>query len=144
MSKELIRKMVGENIRKERTSRNLSIEELAELTGRTPGFIGLVERGKRGATAELLTKLSEIFEISSDILLRAYVRPSLQVSETHRVKSESKGKRATINSLLYDLQEDELDFVISVVKNMKKMQGRSVKNDLQKKGSKKAKPDKEE
>jgi len=126
MSKEVIRKIVGENIRRERLVRNLSIEELAELSSRTPGFIGLVERGKRGATAELLTKLSEIFDISTDKLLQprnyeSIEKPLIQVSEVNKPKSETKTKRATISSLLYDLSEHELDFIISVIRSMKKM-----------------------
>ncbi|MCD8157346.1 MAG: helix-turn-helix transcriptional regulator [Clostridiales bacterium] len=41
-------RLIGMNIRYERQLRNLTIEELSEIIGIAPGFLGLIERGQRG------------------------------------------------------------------------------------------------
>ena len=64
MTKQMLRKIIGENIKRERTARNLSVEELAGLMGITPAYVGLIERGERGTTVHNISKLSEIFSLS--------------------------------------------------------------------------------
>jgi len=125
-SKEAIKNIVGENVRRERMLRNLSMEELANMTGRTIGFIGLIERGKRGVTAELLAKFAEVFNISADKLLQPRDCEAVEeaVPRDSEISNNTSGitiSRATINSLLYDANEKELSFIISVIRSMKKM-----------------------
>lgn len=60
---------IGQRIRALRLSYNLSMDELSNLLEITPGFLGLVERGERGATIERLTALGRIFRVSLDYLV---------------------------------------------------------------------------
>jgi len=69
MNKEQLRILIGENIRKERLARSMTIDELSESLGQSSGFVGLIECGKRGATTYTLLKLAEIFNTSVDSLL---------------------------------------------------------------------------
>lgn len=65
----LINKAFGENIHNRREFMNLTHEELAEKIGVTPGFLALVERGRRSLEIEKLLELSDALEISVDALL---------------------------------------------------------------------------
>jgi len=70
LSKEMKRDLnaiVGYNIRLEREVRNLTREELAEITDLTTSHLGLIERGHRGATVVTLTKMSKVFQKPIDI-----------------------------------------------------------------------------
>ena len=110
---------MGNNIRRERISRNMSIDELAELLELTPGFVGLIERGQRGATPQTLTKLSNVFGISIDSFFAGGDGKNLSVAEEPELGTHKKRKK--ILSLISDLPEKELDFVIQIVKATRAM-----------------------
>lgn len=120
MTKERLKKIMGDNIRNERVSRNMSIDEMAELLELTSGFVGLIERGRRGATAYTLFKLSDIFGMPIDDMFINTEGYAAKVSEDK--SSPIRSKRAKINSILYDLNESELDFIIAIIKELKNMQ----------------------
>lgn len=115
MTKEALKRLIGDNIRRERISRNMTVDELAELLELTPGFVGLIERGRRGATVHNLYKLSEIFGIDIDRFTMSKSKPSLKVAE----KNPAKTKRTKITSLIYQLDEAELEYIIAMIKNLK-------------------------
>lgn len=60
---------IGTRIRDERTKRNISIEKLAEILDISPSHMGLVERGERGISIEVLVRIANTFNISVDSLL---------------------------------------------------------------------------
>lgn len=110
---------MGENIRNERMARNMSIDELAELLELTSGFVGLIERGRRGATAYTLLKLSDIFGMPIDNI---FLKPSsLALSMEEESTRQTKAKRNKISSLVADLSEKELDFLVRMIKGIKSM-----------------------
>jgi transcriptional regulator with XRE-family HTH domain len=119
MEKNRLRNIIGENIRHERMLRGMSIDELAELLGLTPGFIGLIERGCRGATAYTLFRLSQAFDISIDSLFMARDLSVLTVAEID--DNNINLIRKKIYSMTAKLTEREMEFVISVIKNVKVM-----------------------
>lgn len=127
MNKERLRVLMGENIRNERMARNMSIDDLAELLELTSGFVGLIERGRRGATAYTLLKLSEIFGMPIDNI---FIKPdnaslSLEEESTRQLKA----KRNKIASLITDLSETELDFVVRMIKGIKTMNHTQITHD---------------
>lgn len=65
----LIKEAIGKNISERRCSLNLSLEELAEKMKTSPGYVGLVEKGRRSFTVLQMITLSEIFGVSLDELV---------------------------------------------------------------------------
>ncbi len=123
MDKASLKKVIGENIRIARIKKDMSIDELSELLDLTPGFVGLIERGQRGATAYTLHKLSEIFQIKIDTFFNERF-DGLLVEE----EDPAKIKREKISTILYDLEPSELDFIIDLIKSLKQMQSNSLKS----------------
>lgn len=111
-----MRKQIGKNIRNERLARNISMEELAEMLELSPAFVGLIERGQRGASVKNLIKISNIFNVDVDSLINE------RASAIH--VSENKGinpKIETVKSILFDFDDEEIDFVILMIKNLRKL-----------------------
>ncbi len=115
-----LKKQIGANIRYERISRNISIEELAEMLELSSAFVGLIERGQRGASVKNLIKISEIFSVSIDSLINTNRSSYSNLSE-NKENQNIKVKQETIDSLLYNLDKSELDFIISVIRNLKQL-----------------------
>jgi transcriptional regulator with XRE-family HTH domain len=111
---------MGENIRNERTARNMSIDELAEMLELTSGFVGLIERGRRGATAYTLFKLSEIFNISIDNIFARTSDRQMRFAEETEPRSTDTRKNQ-IYSMINGLTNGELDFLINTIKGIKVM-----------------------
>lgn len=114
-----IKKIIGENIRYERQQRNMSLEDLAEILGITPGFLGLVERGHRGTDISKLAQIAKVFGLSIDALTVPRKKQDMKVKEPAFDPVESK--KSTVYSMIYDLDAAELEFVISVVRALKQI-----------------------
>lgn len=112
-------KIIGSNIRFERQKRDLTIEELSEILNIAPGFLGLIERGQRGTSIKNLCKIAKFFSLNLDDLI------TKNLADSDSVKEESvspvKVKKTTAISLIHNLNSDELDFTISMLKNLKKL-----------------------
>ena len=61
--------LLGERIKFWRQQRNLTQEQLAEIVGVTPGFISLIEIGKRRVSLESLLSICTELEITLNELL---------------------------------------------------------------------------
>lgn len=61
-------KVIGQRIRNYRTEKKLSQENLAELCGCHPTYIGQVERGEKNATLESIEKIASALNISLSTL----------------------------------------------------------------------------
>ena len=59
-----IAKIIGQRIRNYRTQKGLSQENLAELAGYHPTYIGQLERGEKNATLESVEKIASAMDIS--------------------------------------------------------------------------------
>ena len=59
-----ISKVLGQRIRNYRTAKGLSQEELAELCGCHPTYVGQIERGEKNATIESIEKISKALDVS--------------------------------------------------------------------------------
>lgn len=106
-------KEIGIRIRSERLKNRLTIEKLCEMLEVSPSFIGLVERGESGISLEKLYKLTEIFQVSADYLIKGIDSP--HTNPQHQERS----KIAILNTYLYDYTDEELDFVLDMLKFLK-------------------------
>jgi len=104
-----LRKEIGERLRTLRKASGFSRNELSKCLNLTLGHIGLIERGERGLTAEMLINIGKIFNCSMDYLLtgtesnapRTPVGGSRQAMEIDRMLDEkSKQKLAEFVRLL--------------------------------------------
>lgn len=76
---------LGENLRRIRQGRKLSLNEVAAGTGISPSFLSLVENGRSDITIGRLTRLVEYFEISiTDIL------PNPEAAEADVVRASER------------------------------------------------------
>jgi len=69
VNKKLL-KDFGARIRELRTARNLSQEQLAELTGFHRTYIGMVERGERNLSLSNIGVFAKFFKVSVSELFR--------------------------------------------------------------------------
>jgi len=69
MVNQVLIEAFGKRIRQLRTERNLSQEQLAELTGFHRTYIGMVERGERNPSLSNVGVFADSFEISLAELL---------------------------------------------------------------------------
>jgi transcriptional regulator with XRE-family HTH domain len=60
----------GNRIRTLRTSRGLSQEQLAELTGFHRTYIGMIERGERNLSLSNIGMFAKVFEMSVSELMK--------------------------------------------------------------------------
>lgn len=109
-------KIIGSNVRFERQKRDLTIEELSEILNMAPGFLGLIERGQRGTSLKNLCRIADFFSITLDDLVKRYI------SEEFEVKEESilEQRRTTASSLINTMDSDELEYIISNIKALKR------------------------
>ncbi len=118
-------KIIGSNIRFERQKRDLTIEELSEILTIAPGFLGLIERGQRGTSIKNLCRISEFFSITLDQLITkpagTLIRSEKEVLAEKTKEAILRTKLSTAVSLINGLTSTELDFVISIIKNVRKL-----------------------
>lgn len=62
-------KNIGKNIKKYRTERNMTQENLAELANLSVTYTGLVERGKKIPALATFVKIANALDVSADMLL---------------------------------------------------------------------------
>jgi transcriptional regulator with XRE-family HTH domain len=123
-------RIIGSNIRYERKKRNLTIEDLAEIIGMAPGFLGLIERGQRGTSIKNLVKIAEIFSLSLDQLITVDLR-SLELTGVRENKANKKtrfSKLSTLTSLMKNMAEPELEYLIANIKALRKLTHNSAKD----------------
>lgn len=120
------KKQVGKNIRLQRVTHDLSIEELAHMLDLSSAFVGLIERGQRGAKIDNLVKLAEIFKV--DIKELIYDQQNKLVLSENKESPRQK-RLNTLFTLSYDLKENEIDFLIATTRSLKKFRSDSGKPD---------------
>lgn len=64
-----VRKIVGKNLYKYRSERNLSQVQVAEIVGLSPPFYANIERGAKGLSLYSLRELANALGVSTDYLL---------------------------------------------------------------------------
>lgn len=119
MTKKKLMTIIGENIRRERMARNISIEGLAEMLELATGSIGLIERGQRGAALLTLHKVADAFGITIESLFYCDESSCLFPEEDKESLDIRFAKRKRIEHLILDLDDGELDFVIAFIKDMR-------------------------
>ena len=133
---------IGANIRRERMLRRMSMEELSEILQLSTAFIGLIERGQRGAKLANLMKISEVFGITVNDLVYSKEPDIMEVREEwegherpieHREFAKQQKKNAIL-SLIYDFSIEELEFIIESIKGIKALKRSLTRSDSELEG----------
>jgi transcriptional regulator with XRE-family HTH domain len=103
-------KIIGQRIREERLKRNLTQEQLAEIADLSPGHLGHIERGDKGINIDKIVLFAQIFNITVNDLLQI---------ETFKSKGTTEELEA-LETLLYDMNDKQINFIIETVKLYKK------------------------
>ncbi len=106
MALDLIK--LGTNIQKERKRKNLTQEELSGNIGISRNYLSLIETGKRSVTIEILVKIADALECTTDKLLVGN-----QLFEETEYEKE-------IKMLLKDCESTEKVFLIDLCEAIKK------------------------
>jgi len=113
---------IGKNIREHRRQRRFSVENLAEYLELSESYIGQLERGDRCPSLKIVYKLCDLYGITTNDLLMPVPDASkgdLNVAED-RAAYNAKVQTDAIVSLLRTLSENEMEFVIETIKNVRK------------------------
>ncbi len=92
------RRQVGQRIRKARISRNWRQEDLAEFIGKTPAYVGMLERGERSASLDTFVEIVTVLdvtadEILSDVVISCYRTKLFQFEERIEKLNEEDRKK---------------------------------------------------
>jgi len=99
---------IGKNIRKYRLKKKLRQEDLAEKTGLTTNYIGMVERGEKIPSLETFIKILNALEVSSDMVLA-------DVLETGYIV-----KNSILNEKLAKLSPEDREQIYEVIDTLMK------------------------
>ena len=100
---------VGENVRRARLNKGLTIEQLAELIDVTDSYLGVAERGTSGFSVEVIIRIATVLDITTDSLLMENA-PSYKPSS----------KLDTLVTLLSQCPDNEVEYITEFVKLSKK------------------------
>ena len=96
---------LGLKIRQLLRQKSMTQEQLAEMAGISPSFLGHIERGTRVASVDTLVALCNALEVTPDYLLSA----SLNQSNTYP-DTLSSGQRARLSEFLRLAQDAVRDW----------------------------------
>lgn len=99
---------VGRHIRAYRLSRKLRQEDLAEKTGLSANYIGMVERGEKVPSLETFVCIANTLGVSADVLLTDVLDNGYTV------------KNSLLTERMDKLSKDDRDMIYDVVATMMK------------------------
>lgn len=94
---------IGKNIRKYRLEKKLRQEDLAEKTGLSTNYIGMVERGEKLTSLETFISILNALEVSADMVLTEVVSMGYTV------------KNSLLNEKLSKLSTDDRERIYDVI-----------------------------
>lgn len=97
---------IGKHIRTYRTARKLRQEDLAEKTGLSVTYIGMLERGEKLPSLETFISIVNVLEISADMLLSDVLQSGYTV------------KNSILNERLSQLSTEDRNKIYDVIDTM--------------------------
>lgn len=105
--------MIAKNINTLRKQKNITLQELADLTGLTKGYLSKIERSKKAPPYSTLNKIAISLGVDAPFLLGE----NLRGSQDTRISFTKKNQRKSIKSMgslsegsLYDYSYEALSF----------------------------------
>lgn len=94
---------IGKNIRKYRLEKKLRQEDLAELSGLSTNYIGMVERGEKIPALETFITILNVLEVSADVILADVLATGYTVKDSllaEKMAKLSKDERERIYAVI--------------------------------------------
>lgn len=107
-----IHAIVGERIREERKKANLTIEQLAEMSGISSSFLGYIETKGRKASLETIERVAKALRVQVGDLFRTVQGPK---------KAAAGDASLRFVYMVRDKSRAEQDAILDVVKTMTRM-----------------------
>ena len=99
---------IGKNIRKYRNEKNMRQEDLAEKTGLSTNYIGMIERGEKLPSLDTFIEIANALDVSSDMLLCEVISRSAGLNSlpfAKKIDAMSKENRTIVYNVLRALIE---------------------------------------
>ncbi len=93
---------IGKYIRKFRLARKLRQEELAEQTGLSTNYIGMIERGEKVPSLESFIAIANVLDVSADMLLCDVIHTGYEVKSS-LLTEKMKNLQPEDRSRIYDV-----------------------------------------
>ncbi|OQY51774.1 MAG: hypothetical protein B6230_04115 [Desulfobacteraceae bacterium 4572_89] len=97
-------KIICQNIKNLRKSNHLTLDQLAEMTGLTKGYLSKVERSEKAPPYSTLNKIAAALEIEVTSLLKKNIDPLQDPRICFQKKNEGKLIKATTRLSGYDYE----------------------------------------
>ena len=94
---------IGKNIRKYRLEKKLRQEDLAELSGLSTNYIGMVERGEKIPALETFITILNVLEVSADVILADVLATGYTIKDSllaEKMAKLSKDERERIYAVI--------------------------------------------
>ena len=102
---------IGKNIRAYRMRKKMRQEDLAELTGLSVTYLGMVERGEKLPALETFIRILNALEVSSDVILADVLKVGYEVKSSIITEELSK--------LSAEERERVYDVIATLIKHSK-------------------------
>ncbi|MCM1132176.1 MAG: helix-turn-helix domain-containing protein [Ruminococcus flavefaciens] len=104
-------KSVGINIRKYRTAKKISQEQLAEMAYLSPKYIGMVERAEKTPSLTTLVNIANALDVTADMLLcdvlnrHSEIKSSLLIDKINSLSEKDKNRIYAVIDILLEHSE---------------------------------------
>ncbi|QDP39319.1 helix-turn-helix domain-containing protein [Radiobacillus deserti] len=105
MPNKALASVIGERLRTLRKERNLSQEDLANISSLHPTYVGQLERGEKNATIETLEKVTKGLGVSLEEFFR--------FTETNGDKKDEV--IAQLNTLLNNVTDEDQEVIMKII-----------------------------
>ena len=103
-NKTMEEKTICRNIKKLRKQNNLTLEQLADLTGLTKGYLSKVERSQKAPPYSTLNKIADALGLEVTSIFEKNIEPLNDIRISFQKKNESKIIKATSQVSGYDYE----------------------------------------
>ena len=117
MRNERIDVEIAKRISYYRKKRNLSVEEVARLTGMSKAMLYAYESGRRKLTASSLLTLAELYDVSIDDMLGTKQTSNREKSASFEIYKGNKKQRTVVSSekdeiILYEIDKWKVEYYV--------------------------------
>ena len=111
MDKQTLIKGLGDKVRSLRREKNLTQQELGDLSNLSYKYVGEIERAEKNPSIDVLNRIADALKV--DLLELIYVSPPTATSEEEEVR---KAQIAKIEKVLKNLDLDQLGKLLKVAR----------------------------